>query len=113
MQHVEAAGPLVARDHVALGVIAHVPHVDPARGVWEHLEDVVLWPRLIHPGAERLALLPGLLPLGLGLAEIVTRRLGRLGRRHGRAPEKTKAAADASCGPLSQALRLGSVALFL
>ena len=90
MQHVEAAGALVAGDHVALGVVAHVAHVDAPRRIGEHLEHVVFGPRLIHAGAEGLALLPGLLPLGLGFAEVVARwRCGGSGcRRHGVIPKK-------------------------
>ena len=88
MQHVEAAGALVAGDHVALRVVAHVAHVDAPRRIGEHLEHVVLGPRLIHHGAEGLAIVPDLLPLGFGLAEIVARRLGRLGRRHGSGSRK-------------------------
>ena len=74
MEHVEAAGALVAGDHVALGVVADVADMDAPRRIGEHLQHVVFGPRLIHAGAESLALLPGLLPLGLGFAEIVARR---------------------------------------
>ena len=44
MQHVEALRALVARDHVAERVVAHVAHVDAARRIGEHLEHVVFGP---------------------------------------------------------------------
>ena len=87
VQHVEAAGALVAGDHVALGVVAHVAHMDAPRRVGEHLEHVVFGARTVHPGTEGLALVPGLLPLGLGFAEIVA-RWGGWRRRHGLIPKK-------------------------
>ena len=37
MQHVEALHLGVAGHHVAIGVVARMPHVHVARGVWEHL----------------------------------------------------------------------------
>ena len=103
MQHVEALGALVARDHVALGVVAHVTHVDASRWIGKHLEHVVFRPALIHDGAKGLASVPDLLPLGFGLAEVIALGFGRGGRRrHGRTPKTTEAAASASCGPSSQ-----------
>ena len=87
MQHVEAAGALVAGDHVALGVVAHVAHMDAPRRVGEHLQHVVFGARPVHPGTEGLALVPGLLPLGLGFAEVVA-RWGGGRRRHGLIPKK-------------------------
>ena len=89
VQHVEAAGPLVARHHVAQRVVADVPHVDLAAGIGEHLQHVVF--RLAGGGhvrhAEAAALGPGALPSRLGRVEIVARlgrvevvaRLGRVG----------------------------------
>jgi hypothetical protein len=41
MQDVETAHALVTRHRVTDGVVAHVPHVQLARGVGEHLEHVV------------------------------------------------------------------------
>ncbi len=79
MQHVEALGALVARDHVALRVVAHVAHMDAPRRIGEHLQHVVFRPGAIHDGAERLALVPDLPPLGFGLAKIVADGC----RRHG------------------------------
>src|SRR5476651_1202089 len=102
MQHVEALGALVARDHVALRVVAHVAHVDASRRIGKHLEHVVFRPGLIHDGAKGLASVPDLLPLGLGLAEVIALGFGRGGRRHGKTPKTTEAAASASCGPSSQ-----------
>ena len=44
VKDIEAPGALVPRDHVAEGVVAHMTHVQPARRIGEHLEDVVLGP---------------------------------------------------------------------
>ena len=59
MQHVEAARQLVAGDHVAHRVVAHVPHVDAPRRIGEHLQHVVLRPRRVAHGAEEAGRVPG------------------------------------------------------
>ena len=41
MKHVMALHPHVARQRVANGIVAHVPHVQCARRVGQHLEDVI------------------------------------------------------------------------
>ena len=69
VEHVVAAHPLVPGEQVADGVDADVAHVDAARGVREHLEAVELRAARILGDRELLALLPGLLPPGLDLAE--------------------------------------------
>ena len=71
MQHVEARGALVARDHVAHGVVAHMAHVDAPRRIGEHLQHVVFRARVVVAGREDAALVPDLLPAGLGLAGVV------------------------------------------
>ena len=101
VQHVEAPGALVAGDHVALRVIAHVAHMDAPRRIGEHFEHIVLGLGPIHDGAKGLALVPDLLPPGFGFVKIVA----RWRRRHGYALKKTEAAADARCGLSRQALR--------
>ena len=62
VQHVMPGRNLVAGDHVAHRVVPHMPDMDAARRIGEHLEDVIL--RLVAcPGrAERARLFPGLLP---------------------------------------------------
>ena len=72
MQHVEALRALVARDHVAHRVVAHMAHMDAARRIGKHLEHVVFRPRADRSRArETAALVPEALPLGFGFPEIV------------------------------------------
>ena len=71
VQHVEAARPLVARHHVAHGVVAHMPHMDAPRGVGEHLQHVVFRAVGIGRDNEGAALLPLRLPAGLALFDVV------------------------------------------
>ena len=71
VQHVETAHLRVARDHVADGVVAHVAHVDVARGVREHFQHVALrlggvLGHLVQVGGR-----PFLLPAGLDLVRVV------------------------------------------
>ena len=72
MQHVEARGAAEAGDHVAHRVVAHVPHMDASRGVGKHLKHIIFRPRIVVAGGKQPGLFPGLLPLGLGDARIVT-----------------------------------------
>src|SRR5215510_15384193 len=72
MQHVEAHGAFEARDHVAHGVVAYVPHVDTSRRIREHLQHVVFRARIVVAGGEDAPLVPHVLPAGLRLAGIVT-----------------------------------------
>jgi hypothetical protein len=71
MQHVEPGGALESRDHIAHGVIAHVPHMDAPRRVGEHLQHVVFLARVVVAGGKNAPLLPCRLPAGLGLAGVV------------------------------------------
>ena len=73
-------GPVAAaelRDDLAEHVVAHVPHVELARGVREHLEHVRLGAHLGSTGltgigdVEGALALPGLLPLGLDRLRVV------------------------------------------
>ena len=70
----EAARALVAGDHVAQRVVAHMAHVDAPRRVGEHLEHVVLGLRAaaVRRG-EAIRRLPGGLPLRLGFLHVVAR----------------------------------------
>ena len=69
VQHVESAHPLETCQEVADRVDADVAHVDPPRGVREHLQAVELGPARVLTNAELLGLLPDGLPLGLDLTE--------------------------------------------
>ena len=68
MQHVEAPLPPVAGEEVAEHVLLRVPHVQVARGVREHVEDVLAGPLVPGVGgAEELQLVPARQPLLLQL----------------------------------------------
>ena len=71
MQHVEAPRPLVARDHVAHRIIAHMAHMDAARRIGKHLQHVIFRPRIVVAGAEHRRLVPDLLPFGFRFAGVV------------------------------------------
>ena len=47
VKHIEAAHLRVTGDHVADRIVAHVPHVDVARRIGEHLEHVLLGLRFV------------------------------------------------------------------
>ena len=72
MQDIEALGALEPGDNVAEGVVADVPHVDPARRVGEHLKYVIFRTARIGLDPEGLPLLPDPLPFRFGLGERVT-----------------------------------------
>ncbi len=71
VQHVVAARAHEAGEHVAHGVVAHVPHVDAPRRIGEHLQHVVFRARVVVPRGEDAPLVPHLLPARLGLAGVV------------------------------------------
>ena len=61
---VKPLGPLVARQNIAQGVIAHMAHMQLAAGVGEHLEDVIFGLRCVDIRAEHIAFKPLCLPFG-------------------------------------------------
>ena len=61
LQHVEALHAVIARQHVADGVVAHVAHVQLARRVGEHGQAVVLGFVAVFRGPEDLFFVPVLL----------------------------------------------------
>ncbi len=73
MHHIEAARPAVAGNDITQRVVADMPHMDLARGVREHLEHIVFRAGILRPvgDGEAGAVLPGLLPDGIGGAEVV------------------------------------------
>ena len=71
VQHVEAHGALVAGDHVAHRVVAHVAHVDAPRRIGEHLQHVVFRARVVVAGLEDVPLVPDLLPANFRFAGVV------------------------------------------
>ena len=71
MQHVEAAHLGVAGDDVADRVIAHMPHVDVARRVREHLEHVLLGLGMIFRDLVQVGIFPSLLPTRFDLVRVV------------------------------------------
>ena len=62
MQHVEALHALAAGHHVTDGIVAHMAHVDVARGVGEHLQHVILGFVAVMVAGKGILLLPALLP---------------------------------------------------
>src|SRR5579872_5761976 len=72
MQHIEAAGALIASDDVAHRVIADMAHMNAPRRIGEHFEDIIVGTRVVVPGRERPALSPDLLPPLLRLAGVIT-----------------------------------------
>ena len=71
MQDVVAVHMQVARVHIADRVVADMPHVDVARRVREHLEDVLRGPRARGRNFEQRVLLPLFLPFWLYCVRIV------------------------------------------
>ena len=71
MKHVEALGALVARHHVAHGVVAHVAHMDAPRRIGKHLEHVVFRTRVVVVRLEQVAVVPDLPPFQLGFLGVV------------------------------------------
>ena len=71
LQHVVAAFPVVAGEHVRDGVHADVSHVHLAGGIREHGEDVLLGSAGASPGAEEVLRFPVPLPAGLDVLRIV------------------------------------------
>ena len=70
MKRVEAAHALVARHHVTDGIIAHVTHVDAARRIGKHFENVVFRLGGVLADLKRLLGFPDALPFflyGFGL----------------------------------------------
>ncbi len=78
VQDVFAQHPLIARDGIADDVVAEVSHVDVARGIGEHYEEIVFLLR--HVGSmEDLLLVPAFLPLGFDGGKVVSGAGFRLG----------------------------------
>jgi hypothetical protein len=73
VQDVEAlCARLIAGDHVAHRVVAHVADMDAPRRIGEHFQDVVFRTRIVVVRLEKLRLRPGLLPFRFGFARIVS-----------------------------------------
>ena len=64
VQDVEALHALVAGHHVADGVVAHVPHVNPPRGIGEHFQDIIFGLLRVLGYPKKILLLPDPLPSG-------------------------------------------------
>jgi hypothetical protein len=67
LQHVVALETVVAGQHVADGVVAHVPHVQLAGGIGEHRQAIVFGLAGSFHGLEGVALIPESLGLTLDL----------------------------------------------
>ncbi len=84
VQNVKSLGALVAGHHVAHRIIADMAHMDAARGVGKHLQDVIGRARVVVAGAVDAGLVPGRLPARLDILGVVAlRRCGAVGQgRH-------------------------------
>src|SRR5713226_2945279 len=72
MKHVVTVHPQVAGEGVYNRVVADVAHVQYARRIWEHFEDVILRTRRSGLGAiKRIVMLPALEPFGLDALGVV------------------------------------------
>jgi hypothetical protein len=71
VQHVETAHPLVARHHIADGVVAHVAHVNVAGRIRKHLQQVILGPVRVLFDPEQALGFPLVLPLALDDVRVV------------------------------------------
>src|SRR5512143_1250431 len=71
VKHVEPIHTLIARYHVADGIIPHMAHMNSARVVGKHLETVVFRLRCVFRYLERLLLFPVPLPAFFTFPEIV------------------------------------------
>ena len=75
VQHGKSLRHLIARHHVAHGVVAHMAHVDAPRGIGEHFQDVILGLGRIAPRGEGASLIPGGLPFWFDGAGFVARHV--------------------------------------
>src|SRR5690606_29403779 len=73
LQHILAQHALIARDYVADGVIANVPHVQSSAWVREHGQAVVAFAALVLAHLESAVLLPEALGLRLDEFRFVNR----------------------------------------
>ncbi len=71
VEHVKPPEPLVAGHHISDGVVSHVAHVDLARRIGKHLQQVVFFPARVFFDLEQVLLLPDGLPPGLDCFRIV------------------------------------------
>ena len=71
MQHIENPGALVTGEHIAQGVIAHVPHMNAPRGIGKHLKHVVFRFVCVFADGEASPVFPDRLPFRFRLLEIV------------------------------------------
>ncbi len=77
VHHVHPAHRLAARDHVGDAVVAHVPHVDVARRIGQHLQAVELGPLGVLGDLEHPVRRPLRLPARLDVQEVVIRHRSR------------------------------------
>ena len=66
VQHLEPAHLLVARQHIAHRVVAHVAHVNAPRRIGKHFEDVAFGLRAVGIGGEGAGFCPCALPASVG-----------------------------------------------
>ena len=72
VEHVIAPRPAKPRRHIAQRVIAHMPHMDVAGGIREHLQHEIIRLLIGRRGREYVLRIPGSLPFRLGFTGVVT-----------------------------------------
>src|SRR3989337_2550282 len=73
MQNVVSPHALVTSNHVTDGIVAHMAHVNTARGIRKHLKHVIFRFPLLFGSPEGIIFLPKLLPLLFYIFGLVTR----------------------------------------
>ena len=71
VEDIEAAGALVAGEHIAHGIVSDVPHMDAPGGVRKHLEHVALGLGRVGRRTEGPARFPDRLPVLLAFGRVI------------------------------------------
>ena len=72
MKNAEATRALITGDHVAHGIVTHVPHMNAAGGIGKHLQNVVFGLVRAFVDGKTARIAPRGLPRGFGFIDVVT-----------------------------------------